>query len=105
MTSQESAKKLRDQSALQDFLTRFVLDKNEVLVTRAEILNEHLYTMSELLLVLNVNQKKVDEVKKIILETNAKVTICGREYFSLLTLLESLGFLTRIAPLTYFSTC
>lgn len=97
-------KKFRDQANLRDFVFHYVLKKNDVLGTRMVVNQEHLYTLEELLMVLNIDEDYYFEFKKFVELKDAKIEIHQNVYYSLPKLIKYSEFIENIASLTRFAT-
>jgi len=96
-------KKFRNQAILRNFVFYCVLKKNDILGTRMMISQEHLYTLEELLMVLNIDEKHYGDFKKFLAPIDAKIVIHQHVYYSLPKLIKSNQFIENIASLARFT--
>ena len=94
--------RLKLVSCLKEFVGNHVLTKNVVLKSPT-ILKEHLYTLEELVIVLNINNKYFEQFQCYLGLYKDIEKMKTNEYFSLLKIIECDELINEIAPLTNFA--
>lgn len=100
-TRQTITKDFADEAQIRNFIFHHVLKNNAIMGCRREINQEHLYSVIELSLVLNIAREHFDTLKELV--QGMEIFIHSRAYYSLFDLIAANGFIQKISPLTNFA--
>lgn len=103
LCTEDIANDFADEANLRSFIFHHILKNNDALGSKRDINREHLYSIRELSLVLNIAKDHLDTFKKIVEPAGAGLVIGGSIYYSLIKLIASGGFIRSISPLTNFA--
>lgn len=103
MNLKEIKTKIRNVASIKCFIFDHVLSNNNALDDTPLIVSEYLYTETELLKVLNISSKCVDEFLSFYELVEAKILVNDTDYFSFLKLIQNHEFMDKISSMTNFA--
>lgn len=103
MNLQAMKNKIRNVASIKQFIFDHVLSNNSALNATPLIVSEYLYTEAELLKVLNISTKCMDEFLTFDELVDASVQVNENSYYSFLKLIQNYNFMDKMSSMTNFA--